>query len=323
MTATATATATALTRSIFCSCLLVSLAACIEPPSAADSAKATAAAQPAVGGEQQKSPISAEPGFTGAPVSTATLAGGLIVDDFLIGTGEEAKPGSEVSVQYTGTLDDGTVFDTSKTRNRPYTFTVGEGRVIKGWDQGLPGMKVGGKRRLTVPSDLAYGPRAKGKIPANSQLTFTIELIEVVPPLPDAKGDEAFAGEPLQKSELEGGLMIEDFALGEGRVAASGDNVDVHYTGRLDDGTVFDSSVPRKKAIAFVLGTGRVIKGWDLGIAGMKVGGLRRLTIPAELAYGPRAKGKIPADSRLTFTVELMSIRDPSPQPPARARPPH
>ncbi|KIG16071.1 FKBP-type peptidyl-prolyl cis-trans isomerase SlyD [Enhygromyxa salina] len=312
---------TALTRSLFCSCLLVSLAACIDPPSAADSGKPAAGVQPAAAGEQPKPAASTEPGFTGEPVSSAALAGGLIVDDFLIGTGEEAKIGSEVSVHYTGTLDDGTVFDTSKKRNRPYTFTIGEGRVIKGWDQGLPGMKVGGKRRLTVPAELAYGPRAKGKIPANSQLTFTLELVAVVPPLPDPKGDEAFAGEPLQKSELEGGLVIEDFALGEGRVAADGDNVAVHYTGKLDDGTVFDSSVPRKKAISFVLGTGRVIKGWDMGIAGMKVGGLRRLTIPSDLAYGSRAKGKIPADSRLTFTVELMSISDAPPQtrrPPAR-----
>jgi peptidylprolyl isomerase len=207
------------------------------------------------------------------------------------------------------------VFDTSKKRGRPYTFTIGEGRVIKGWDQGVPGMKVGGKRRLTVPAELAYGPRAKGKIPANSQLTFTIELIEVVPPLPDPKGDEVFAGEPVQRTELEGGLVIEDFAVGEGRAAAAGDNIAVHYTGKLDDGTVFDSSVPRKKALAFVLGQGRVIKGWDQGIEGMKVGGLRRLIIPAELAYGSRGKGKIPADSRLTFTVELMSVRDAPPQP--------
>jgi FKBP-type peptidyl-prolyl cis-trans isomerase len=73
---------------------------------------------------------------------------------------------------------------------------------------------------------------------------------------------------------------------------------------------VFDSSIPRKSPISFPLGSGRVIKGWDMGIAGMKVGSLRRLTIPAELAYGAQAKGKIPANSQLTFTVELMQIKD-------------
>ena len=315
---------TALTRSLFCSCLLVALAACIEPPSASDTGKAGVGTQLSAPAQQPAAAVvSTEPGFTGAPVASNTLAGGLVLDDFLIGTGEEAKPGSEVSVHYTGTLADGTVFDTSKKRNRPYTFTIGQGRVIKGWDMGVPGMKVGGKRRLTVPAELGYGPRGKGKIPANSQLTFTIELLEALPPLPDAKGDEAFAGEPLQKTELEGGLVIEEFAAGEGRAAAAGDKVAVHYTGKLDDGTVFDSSVTRKKAISFALGSGKVIKGWDLGIEGMKVGGLRRLTIPAELAYGSRAKGKIPADSRLTFTVELMSVRDAPAQPQRPAPRPH
>ena len=97
------------------------------------------------------------------------------------------------------------VFDTSRKRNRPYEFTIGEGRVIKGWDLGVPGMKVGGKRRLTIPAKLAYGSRKKGKIPPNSQLTFTIELVAAYPPLPDGKGEEAFASAPLEKRELEGG----------------------------------------------------------------------------------------------------------------------
>jgi FKBP-type peptidyl-prolyl cis-trans isomerase len=277
----------------WCPCLLVALFACVDPPShdAASSSKG-------------------EGDFTGTPASTVTLPGGIVVEDFVIGDGLEAKPGSEVSVNYTGMLDDGTVFDTSSKRNRPYRFVIGQGRVIKGWDRGVPGMKVGGKRRLTIPPELAYGSREKRNIPANSRLTFTLELVAVQPPLPDPKGDEAFAGEPTSRTELDGGLILEEFAPGEGRAAAAGDTIAVHYTGKLDDGTVFDSSVPRKMPISFALGTGRVIKGWDLGIAGMKVGGLRRLTIPAELAYGPRAKGKIPANSRLTFTVELMQIKD-------------
>lgn len=321
----------ALSRLVLPSCLLVALVACVDPPTLRADTQADAANPgpmaglpiPAATGPATVSAAVPEEGFTGTPVSSATLAGGLLIEDFVVGTGEEAKPGSEVSVQYTGTLADGTVFDTSRKRNRPYAFTIGEGRVIKGWDLGVPGMKVGGKRRLTVPAELAYGPRAKGKIPANSQLTFTIELLEALPPTPDPKGDEAFSGEPLQTLELEGGLLIHEYASGEGRAAADGDKVVVHYTGKLDDGTVFDSSVPRKRAITFELGRGQVIKGWETGIAGMKVGSLRKLIIPAELAYGSRAKGKIPADSRLTFTVELMAVRDGAPQPPARAANPH
>ena len=277
-------------------CLLLALTACIDPPRKSD---ADAAAKPA--GDQ---------GFDGDPISTTTLPGGVIVEDFVIGDGLEAEAGVEVSVHYTGRLDDGTVFDTSHKRNRPFVFPVGRGRVIKGWDLGVPGMKVGGKRRLTIPAELAYGDRSKPNIPAGSRLTFDIELVSVTPPPPPPKGDDAYTG-AAARTELEGGLVIEEFAAGQGDlVASNGDKVAVHYTGRLDDGTVFDSSVPRKEPISFVLGTGRVIKGWDLGIAGMKVGSLRRLTIPAELAYGDRAKGKIPANSRLTFTVELMSIAE-------------
>jgi FKBP-type peptidyl-prolyl cis-trans isomerase len=306
-------------RALSSSCLLVGLLACTEPPSGAG-AKGTPTPVPAAEESPAAPEYPVDPVFEGKPISTNTLAGGLLVEDFVIGTGEEAKLGSEVSVHYVGTLADGTMFDTSHKRNRPFAFAIGEGRVIKGWDQGVPGMKVGGKRRLTVPAELAYGARKKGKIPPNSQLTFTIELVESVPPLPDPKDASVFTGEPLRRVELERGLVVEDYADGEGRVAAAGDKVSVHYTGTLDDGTVFDTSIARKKPIAFVLGTKMVIDGWDIGIAGMKVGGLRKLIIPAELAYGERAKGKIPANSRLTFTLELMAVRDAPPQPPARTR---
>lgn len=297
-----------------CLGLAVVLLACTEPPSGAVTQTQANPASPTPA--RDKPPAATDPDFAGTPVSTATLEKGLLVEDFVIGSGEEAKVGSDVSIHYTGTLDDGTVFDTSKKRKRPYTFTIGQGRVIKGWDLGVPGMKVGGKRRLTIPAELAYGERKKGKIPPNSRLTFELELVDAQPPLPDPRGDEAFAGEPVQKTELEGGLLVEDFVIGAGREATANDKVVVHYTGRLDDGTVFDSSVPRKKPITFVLGSKMVIAGWDLGIAGMKVGGLRRLTIPAELAYGDKQKGKIPPNSRLTFTVELMAVRDGQPPRP-------
>lgn len=307
-------------RALSSSLLLIGLLACAEPPSAGDAKKAGPVGAPEAKAPPKAPEYPVDPVFEGKPVSTNTLAGGLLVEDFVIGTGEEAKPGSEVSVHYVGTLADGTMFDTSHKRNRPFAFTIGEGRVIKGWDQGVPGMKVGGKRRLTVPAELAYGERKKGKIPPNSQLTFTIELVESTAPLPPPKDASAFAVAPLRRTELERGLVIEDYADGEGRVAATGDKVFVHYTGTLDDGTVFDSSVPRNKPLPFVLGNKMVIDGWDLGIVGMKVGGLRKLIIPAELAYGERSKGKIPANSRLTFTVELMAVRDAPAQPAPRPR---
>ena len=106
------------------------------------------------------------------------------------------------------------------------------------------------------------------------------------------------------------GLQYEDQAEGSGAAAKAGDSVEVHYTGWLTDGKKFDSSKDRGRPFSFTLGAGQVIKGWDEGVAGMKVGGKRKLVIPAALGYGARgAGGVIPPDAELTFEVELLRIR--------------
>jgi FKBP-type peptidyl-prolyl cis-trans isomerase FkpA len=106
------------------------------------------------------------------------------------------------------------------------------------------------------------------------------------------------------------GLQYEDTIIGDGAEAKAGDTVNVHYTGWLDDGTKFDSSKDRNQAFSFKLGAGMVIKGWDEGVAGMKVGGTRKLTIPSELGYGARGAGNvIPPFSTLIFEVELLAIK--------------
>jgi FKBP-type peptidyl-prolyl cis-trans isomerase FkpA len=106
------------------------------------------------------------------------------------------------------------------------------------------------------------------------------------------------------------GLQYEDLAEGAGAAAKSGDSVRVHYTGWLTDGTKFDSSLDRGNPFSFPLGGGRVIKGWDEGVAGMKVGGRRKLRIPPGLGYGARgAGGVIPPNAELIFEVELLEIR--------------
>lgn len=104
----------------------------------------------------------------------------LQIEDVKVGDGPEAKAGDTVKVHYTGTLMNGKEFDSSKGKD-PFQFTIGKGQVIKGWDQGVPGMKVGGERKLTIPWKLAYGEKGSGdKIPPKAALKFDIELIEIV-----------------------------------------------------------------------------------------------------------------------------------------------
>ncbi len=113
-------------------------------------------------------------------MSTTQTASGLKIDEITIGEGVPATAGKSVTVHYTGWLADGTKFDSSKDRNDPFVFGLGRGQVIRGWDEGVQGMKVGGKRKLTIPPVLGYGARgAGGVIPPNATLIFEVELLGV------------------------------------------------------------------------------------------------------------------------------------------------
>jgi FKBP-type peptidyl-prolyl cis-trans isomerase len=142
-----------------------SVTAAKAPPAPRPSAAASAAA------------ASAAPAAAAPPIDQNAK---LVSTDTLVGKGPAAKTGDTVSVHYVGTTNDGKEFDSSRKRSQPFAFTLGQGRVIKGWDQGVVGMKVGGKRHLVIPPVLAYGDRAMGpNIPAGSTLNFDIELIEI------------------------------------------------------------------------------------------------------------------------------------------------
>lgn len=113
-------------------------------------------------------------------MTVTTTDSGLKIEEIIIGDGHEAKVGHTVSVHYTGWLTDGTKFDSSLDRNEAFEFPLGQRWVIAGWDEGVQGMKIGGKRKLTIPSNLGYGPRgAGGVIPPNATLVFEVELLDL------------------------------------------------------------------------------------------------------------------------------------------------
>ncbi|HER00321.1 MAG TPA: FKBP-type peptidyl-prolyl cis-trans isomerase [candidate division Zixibacteria bacterium] len=255
---------------------------------------------------QEESPIIQEdvPEVEG---DTITTASNLKYIDVELGEGKKAEEWDSVKVHYTGWLTSGKKFDSSRDRGEPFTVVVGEHRVIPGWEEGLQGMAPGGKRMLIIPPDLGYGNRAMGPIPANSTLIFEVEALEVSegpkppkPPLYDEK----------DVKETDSGLKYVVLEKGNGEQPEKGQTVQVHYTGWLLDGALFDSSKNRGQPLEFVLGAGRVIKGWDEGVAMMNVGGKRLLIIPPELGYGSRGAGNvIPPNATLLFEVELVGIK--------------
>ncbi|MFQ5578561.1 MAG: FKBP-type peptidyl-prolyl cis-trans isomerase, partial [Anaerolineae bacterium] len=222
------------------------------------------------------------------------------------GTGEAVEMGQPVVVHYTGWLDDGTKLGSSIDQARPVTIVLGEGQFIPGVDEAIAAMKVGGKRQLVIPGELAFGPQgAPGGTP-DASLIVEVELVEALPGAPAAptKVDDA------DYTTTETGLAYYDFEVGEGDSPETGQQVTVHYTGWLEDGTKFDSSLDRGTPFKFTLGVGQVIPGWDEGVATMTVGGKRQLVIPADLAYGEEgAPGTIPPNATLVFEVELLDIK--------------
>jgi FKBP-type peptidyl-prolyl cis-trans isomerase FkpA len=146
------------------------LAGCASAPAPTPPTPA-AAVTPAPASAVPASPVAKE----------VTTSSGLRYTDLVVGNGALAEDGMTVSVHYTGWLTDGTKFDSSLDRGQPFTFQLGAGQVIRGWDEGVRGMRVGGKRKLTIPPDLGYGERgAGGVIPPNATLVFEVEFVGVI-----------------------------------------------------------------------------------------------------------------------------------------------
>ena len=232
---------------------------------------------------------------------------GLKVYDEKVGTGKPATQGTNLKVHYTGWLVSGRKFGSSKDLGKPFEVVLGAGKMIKGWESGLDGMREGGVRWLRVSPSMGYGATAFTMIPPNSTLVFRIELVEsMVDPEIAAKMDFFPDTTTLTFEHGSEGLRYAVIQQGEGEPARVGAHVKVHYTGWLTNGYKFDSSRDRDQAFAFPLGGGRVIRGWDLGVAGMLPGEKRILIIPPGLGYGSRGAGPIPGGATLIFAVEYL-----------------
>ena len=221
-------------------------------------------------------------------------ASGLLSTDLKVGTGAEAKAGVQVTIAYSGWLFvDGKRGEQFESGSAPFSFEFDAHQVMDGWNEGVKGMKVGGKRHLIIPSGLGYGERGyPGVIPPNATLEFEIDLLKV---------------EPAPK------VTITELELGAGEEAVEGATVSVQYTGwvysREQRLNKFDSTLDRGIPYDFVLGSPQTLRGLSKGILGMKVGGKRDLIVPPELAYGARAvAGLIPANATLNFEVELIGV---------------
>lgn len=234
-------------------------------------------------------------------------AKGLKIYDEKVGSGKPAVVGSVLKTHYTGWLLSGRKFGSSKDLGKPLQVVMGAGKMIKGWEVGLEGMKEGGVRWFRVGPAMGYGATAYSMIPSNSTLVFRVELVS-------SEIDEAIVENmdffpdttALTFENGPEGLRYAVIKQGEGEPAQKGGVARVHYTGWLTNGYKFDSSRDRGQVFGFTLGAGRVIRGWELGVQGMLPGEKRILVVPPGLGYGARGAGPIPGGSTLIFAVEYL-----------------
>lgn len=223
------------------------------------------------------------------------------------GNGPLSKLGDKASLLYTGKLLNDTVFDASSRHGyQPFTFHPGKGgEVIAGWDSVVKYLHAGDRAIMKLPAKYAYGGQARPGIPANSDLIFEVEVIDVMakPEKWNANGKDTIT--------TPSGLKIVMFeSHPDSAMPKRGQLVTVDYSGYLLDGSSFDSSVDRGTPFAFPIGQGRVIAGWDEGIALLHEGEKAQLIIPYQLAYGAGGRPPIiPAKADLIFDVHLINMQ--------------
>ena len=263
--------------------------------------------------------------------------------DVIEGIGHMALSGSKVTIQYVA-VDYKTGKKLGKSsweQGKPLTFTIGKGEVMEGLEQGVEGMEVADRREMVIPPELNTGPGVPAGIPPNTRVIILADMLRVQgggeeETSEEEKPTEEESAEKEPSQEKSGGgelskaeaskikkpkvtvpsgpppkkLAVKDLKTGKGPTAEAGDEVTVQYVGAdYKTGKEFDSSWSRNEPFTFNLGAGEVIKGWDQGIEGMKLGGRRELIIPPELAYGSQEAGSIKPNSTLVFVVDLLAVK--------------
>lgn len=238
------------------------------------------------------------------PDPEAALDLPVVKQDVTVGDGPPAEEADLIMVEYVGTYPDSDIpFDRNDNEDEkgnrvkpPYAFLLGAGLVIKGWDEGILGMRKGGERNLMIPWQKAYGVEGSDLISGRTNLKFNVKLLDIV------KADERDLYD------------VDDIVVGSGREAKDGDRITIHYRGTYSNGMRFDSSYERGEEeggtpLTFTIGLGHVIDGIDVGVRGMRVDGKRRLRLPPALIFGPNGHGVIPGNQVCYFDIELLKVK--------------
>jgi peptidylprolyl isomerase len=239
-----------------------------------------------------------------------TLPTELVITDLTAGNGEAAVSGDTVVVHYVGVRSaDGAEFDNSYDRGSPFSVTIGIGQVIKGWDEGLVGIKPGGRRQLDIPADLAYGDSPPGTdvIQPGDALSFVIDAVAIIPKPNEADTpDISIAPTPNQTEQT-----FTDLIVGDGVGIEPGQTVAVQLLAfSAADGKLLDSSWDAGTPLTFVPGDGQLPPGLEKAVEGMKVGGRRQVDIPFADAFGEAGNTDLglPASTDLIMVLDLVAV---------------
>jgi FKBP-type peptidyl-prolyl cis-trans isomerase len=266
-------------------------------------------------------------------ITVAPDESGLYYIETVAGKGPKVDSTCWIKAHFSVSLIDGKQIFSTVERGEPKEFQFGQSNDTQGFELGIAKMAKGTKATFIVPSQIGFGEAGRGALVAPySTVIYDVEVVDVISKAEHEKQQEAKKKADAAKMETNkkqetdlmnkylaenkitakptaSGLVYVEKMKGSGAQASAGKKVKVHYTGTLLNGTKFDSSRDRKEPFEFTLGQGQVIKGWDEGIAMMKVGGKATLIIPSKIAYGERDMGQIPPFSTLVFDVELLDVK--------------